>query len=136
MPRKEPRVPKIIRYAVVGLGHFAQAAVLPAFAHARKNSQLAAFVSGDAKKHEVLGKKYGVNLHYSYEQYDECLRSGDIDAVYIVLPNAMHREYAVRAAEAGIHVLCEKPLAMSEAECEDMIEAASSHRVRLMTGYR
>jgi glucose-fructose oxidoreductase len=126
---------KIVRYAVVGLGHIAQVAVLPGFAHAR-NSQLVALVSGEPKKLKKLGKKYGVSLTYSYEQYDECLRSGAIDAVYIALPNDMHREYAIRAAKAGIHVLCEKPLAVSVRDGEAMLEASVKNHVKLMTAYR
>src|SRR5882724_9632170 len=93
-----------IRYAVVGLGHIAQMAVLPAFAHARKNSELAALVSGDAAKRDKLGRKYGIARVHSYDDYDACLKSGDIDAVYLALPNNLHREYSVRAARAGIHV--------------------------------
>src|ERR1051325_4419858 len=125
-----------IRYAVVGLGYIAQIAVLPAFQHARSNSQLVALVSGDPLKLRKLGKKYGVARTYSYDQYDECLESGEVDAVYIALPNSMHCEYTVRAAEAGIHVLCEKPLAVTETECEEMIAAAAQSNVQLMTAYR
>jgi predicted dehydrogenase len=123
---------KTVRYAVVGLGHIAQAAVLPAFAHAR-NSRLAALVSGDARKRKQLGKKYRVPA-FSYEQYEECL--GQIDAVYIALPNSMHAEYTIRAANAGVHVLCEKPLAVTVRECARMIEACESANVKLMTAYR
>jgi glucose-fructose oxidoreductase len=125
-----------IRYAVIGLGHIAQVAVLPAFAHARRNSQLTALVSDDPKKLKELSKKYKVAHTYTYQQYDECLRSGDIDAVYIALPNSMHAEYSTRAAKAGIHVLCEKPMAVTENECEMMIKAARDHRVKLMIAYR
>ena len=70
-----------IRYAVIGLGHIAQVAVLPAFAHAARNSVLTALVSDDPEKLRQLSRRYGVKLTYSYEQYDDCLRSGDIDAV-------------------------------------------------------
>jgi predicted dehydrogenase len=125
-----------IRYAVVGLGHIAQVAVLPAFAHATRNSELTAWVSDDPVKHEKLRKKYNVQHTYSYEQYDDCLRSGAIDAVYIALPNNMHCEFTVRAAQAGIHVLCEKPMAVTEKECEQMIAAAAKARVQLMIAYR
>lgn len=125
-----------VRYAVVGLGHIAQVAVLPAFANARRNSRLAALVSGDAVKLEELGKKYQVEDRYSYDQYDELLRSGKVDAVYIALPNSLHCEYAVRAAQAGVHVLCEKPMAVTEAECERMAAAAREAGVRLMVAYR
>src|SRR3954466_8984780 len=96
---------RIIRYAVVGCGHIAQVAVLPAFGNSRRNSKLAAVVSGDEAKRKAIMKKYEVQHGYSYEQYDECLQSGEIDAVYIALPNSLHCEYAVRAAERGIHVL-------------------------------
>ena len=128
--------PRRVRYAVVGLGYIAQAAVLPAFAHARKNSELAALVSDDEKKRRELSRRYRVPATYSYERYAECLESGDVDAVYIALPNFLHRDYAVAAARQGVHVLCEKPLAVTEEECEDMIRAARDGGVRLMTAYR
>ena len=122
-----------VRYAVVGMGHIAQVAVLPAFRHARRNSVLAALVSDDPKKQRLLSRKYRVPS-YSYEQYEECLEQ--VDAVYIALPNAMHAEYTIRAARAGVHVLCEKPLAVTADECEQMIEACASAGVKLMVAYR
>ena len=127
---------KQIRYAVVGLGHIAQVAVLPAFGNARRNSRLAGLVSGDPVKRAELARKYGVDRTWSYEEYDACLKSGEIDAVYIALPNSLHHEYALRAAQAGIHVLCEKPMALDEAECRRMGEAARAARVKLMVAYR
>ena len=117
---------KRIRYAVVGLGYIAQVAVLPAFEHASENSELHALLSSDSKKLKELSKKYDVPSTYSYEEYDQCLESGEIDAVYIALPNNMHREYTERAARAGVHVLCEKPMAITEHDCESMIETSSS----------
>jgi len=129
-------MPKKIRYAVAGQGYIAQAAVLPAFENASKNSELVALLSDDPAKLKKLARKYGVDRTYHYEQYDECLRSGGIDAVYIALPNHLHREYTVRAAEAGIHVLCEKPMAMTEKDCEEMIRACRDARVKLMIAYR
>ena len=127
---------KHVRYAVVGLGHIAQVAVLPAFANARRNSRLAALVSGDPVKLQALGKKYQVERLASYAQYEELLKSGDIDAVYLCLPNSLHADFAVRAAAAGIHVLCEKPMAVTEEECERMGAAAREARVQLMVAYR
>jgi glucose-fructose oxidoreductase len=124
-----------IRYAVVGLGHIAQVAVLPAFRHAA-NSEVTALVSSDPLKLRSLAKKYKVKSTYSYDQYDKCLASGQVDAVYIALPNDMHAEYAIRAAEAGIHVLCEKPMAASEAHCHEMIDAVEDRDLRLMIAYR
>lgn len=125
-----------VRYAVVGLGYISQAAMLPAFAQARENSELAALVSGDPKKLRSLGRKYKVAHTYSYEQYADCLKSGTIDAVYIGLPNHMHRAYSEAAARAGVHVLCEKPMAFDEVECEAMIAAAEEAKVKLMIAYR
>jgi glucose-fructose oxidoreductase len=124
-----------VRYAVVGLGDIAQIAVLPAFKHAA-NSQLAALVSGDAAKLKKLARKYHVERVCDYDHYDELLVSGEIDAVYLALPNRLHCEYAVRAADAGIHVLCEKPMAVTEVECEKMLAAAAATKVRLMIAYR
>jgi glucose-fructose oxidoreductase len=121
---------------VVGLGYISQAAVLPAFAHARENSELTALVSSDPKKLKTLARKYKIANTYSYEQYADCLRSGDIDAVYIALPNHMHRAYTIAAAKHGIHILCEKPMALSEKDCDAMIEAAEEAQVKLMIAYR
>lgn len=103
-----------LRYAVVGLGYISQVAVLPAFAHAGKNSELVALVSDDPVKLKKLSKKYELELTYSYDDFDECLAGGEIDAVYIALPNNTHRDYTVRAARAGVHVLCEKPMEITE----------------------
>lgn len=125
-----------VRYAVVGLGHIAQVAVLPAFKAARKNSRLAALVTGDAKKARQLSRKYGVPDVYDYAQFDELLSSDIVDALYIALPNHMHREFTVRGLDAGLHVLCEKPLALTEDDCLAMSEAAEGSRAKLMTAYR
>ena len=124
-----------IRYAVVGLGHIAQVAVLPAFQHAR-NSQLAGLVSGSPEKLQKLAKKYRVENTWSYKEYENCLHSGAIDAVFIALPNDLHRDYTIRAARAGIHILCEKPLAVTARDCQQMINEAKKNRVKLMTAYR
>jgi predicted dehydrogenase len=118
---------------VAGLGHLAQVAVLPAFRSA-SNSELVAIVSSDAEKRKKLGKKYRLKHVYSYEEYDRAL--AEVDAVYLVVPNHLHKEYAVKAAQAGVHVLCEKPMAVSEEECEAMIQAAEANNVKLMIAYR
>ncbi len=125
---------KKVRYAVVGTGWFAQEAILPSFPNA-KNSQLAAIVSGDPKKQKELGELYKVPA-YDYQQYGDLLESGTIDAVYIVLPNSMHKEYTVRAAKEHIHVLCEKPMAATADECRDMTAACTAADVKLMIAYR
>jgi predicted dehydrogenase len=125
-----------IRYAVVGLGHIAQNAILPAFVHAQKNSELTTLVSDDPVKLRTLSREYGVRNTFTYKDYDICLRSGEIDAVYIALPNNLHLDYCARAARAGIHVLCEKPLAVTEGECQQIIQACAENDVKLMTAYR
>jgi predicted dehydrogenase len=125
---------RTIRYAVVGLGHISQVAVIPAFAHARRNSQLVAIVSGDRSKRQEIAKRYRIEHAFTYEQFDECLRV--VDAVYIALPNSMHAEYTIRAARAGVHVLCEKPMAVTVEECRKMLGACRKARVKLMIAYR
>src|SRR5688500_3941322 len=97
-----------IRYAVVALGHISQVAILPAFQHAG-NSEIAALVSDDPDKLRVLARRYDVPVVASYDDLEGAIEEGGVDAVYIALPNHLHREYAVRAARAGAHVLCEKP---------------------------
>ncbi|HVZ95093.1 MAG TPA: Gfo/Idh/MocA family oxidoreductase [Phycisphaerales bacterium] len=125
-----------IRFALVGAGHIAQNAVLPGFTNARPGCELTAIVSGDARKRRALGKQYRVPHTLGYEDFDAACRADLFDAVYIALPNSMHCEYTIRAAEAGIHVLCEKPMAVTSSECRRMINACREHDVRLMVAYR
>ena len=126
---------KKIRYAVVGTGWISQIAFLPSIAQTG-NSEVTALVSGNRANAGKLATFYGIPHSYSYDQYDEMLKSGNVDAVYIALPNSMHADYAIRAAKAGIHALVEKPLAVTVAECEAMIAAADAAGVMLMTAYR
>lgn len=123
-----------IRYAVVGLGHIAQAAILPAFAHARKNSSLRAIVSGDTEKLAELGDKYRVPIRVSYDDFEAALT--EVDAAFVASPNTLHTEHTVRAARQGVHVLCEKPLATTYDDCQRMIAACRDANVKLMTAYR
>src|SRR5689334_5203198 len=104
---------KKVRYAVVGLGHIAQVAVLPAFEHAAENSELVALISSDSEKARELAIRYGITVTGSYDELEDVLDAAAVDAVYIAVPNSMHRELTERAARAGVHVLCEKPLAVS-----------------------
>jgi predicted dehydrogenase len=123
-----------IRYAVVGLGHIAQTAVLPAFEHA-ENSELAALVTSNPEKDRELTERYGVKA-YTYEDLEKALDEQQVGAVYISTPNIFHREHTERAARAGAHVLCEKPMATTEEDCEAMIRAADENQVKLMIAYR
>jgi glucose-fructose oxidoreductase len=125
-----------VRYAVIGQGYITQVAVLPSFAHAGRNSELVALFSDDEQKLEKLGRKYGVDHLYDYDEFEEGLREAQVEAVYIALPNDLHREYTERAARAGAHVLCEKPMALTVADCDSMIGATRAAGVRLMIAYR
>jgi predicted dehydrogenase len=126
---------KRVGYAVVGLGHIAEHAVLPAFRHAKK-SRLIALVSSDPAKAQRLAKKFGAPSHCTYDRFEECLRDPEIEAIYIATNNSTHLEFTRRAAAAGKHVLCEKPLANTTDECRQMIDACRRANVRLMTAYR
>ena len=126
---------KKIRYAVVGSGWISQIAFMPSIAQTG-NSEMTAIVSGNPANAKKLAEFYGIAHVYPYERYDEMLQSGLVDAVYIALPNSKHADYAIRAAKAGIHVLVEKPLAVTAVECEAMIAAADAAGVQLMTAYR
>src|SRR3954467_4663221 len=123
-----------IRYALAGLGHIAQVAILPAFEHA-ENSELAALITGDPEKHDELSKKYAVPA-YSYDLFERAVKERSVDAVFIALPNTMHRQYTERAAAIGAHVLCEKPMATTEEDCLAMIQACAEGNVKLMIAYR
>ena len=125
-----------VRYAVVGLGWIAQESVLPGFRNTTKNSELVALVTDDPEKARKLSKEYDVAKTTSYHGYDELLRRGSIDAVYIALPNNLHADFTIRAARAGVHVLCEKPMASSVEACESMTHACEEHGVKLMIAYR
>jgi predicted dehydrogenase len=125
-----------VRYAVVGLGNIAQVAVLPAFAHARENSELVALISSDPQKRRTLSQRYDVELNGSYEDLERILRDARVDAVYVAVPNSSHREMTERAACAGVHVLCEKPMATTEEDCEAMIRVTREQGVKLMIAYR
>ncbi len=127
--------PNRVRFAVVGQGYFAQHAILPAFASV-KNAELAALVGGDEEKLVKLGRKYGVETLVGYDDLEGLLASGEIDAIYVATPNSLHREHTILAAEHGVHVLVEKPMATTEADCQAMIDACSGGGVKLMVGYR
>jgi predicted dehydrogenase len=128
--------PKKIGYAVIGLGRIA-GHFMPGV-NASSSSQITGLVSGHRDKAERVAAQYGVpqNSIYSYDNFDSIADNKSIDAVYVALPNSMHAEYTIRAAKAGKHVLCEKPMAVSVAECEAMIAACKQANVKLMIAYR
>ena len=126
---------KRVGYAVVGLGHIAEHAVLPAFRQA-KQSRLVALVSSDPKKAQRLARKFGASSCYTYDRFEDCLRHPEVEAVYVATNNSTHLEFTRRAAAAGRHVLCEKPLANTTQECGEMVEVCRRANVKLMTAYR
>ena len=125
----------MIRYAVVGAGWISQEAFLPGVAQSG-NSTIAAIVTGDMVKGAKLAAFHRVPQVVSYADYGALLSSEAVDAVYIALPNSMHREFTIRAAQAGKHIMVEKPLATSVADAVAMIAAAKEAGVFLMTAYR
>lgn len=126
-----------VGYALVGLGHLTLNQILPAFG-ACKKSKVVALVSGSPEKMQKVAAQYGVKKEscYSYADYDKLKDNKDVQAIYIVLPNGMHAEYTVRGAQAGKHILCEKPMANSAAECQTMIDACKKADRKLMIAYR
>lgn len=123
-----------VRYAVVGAGWISQARFMPGIARAA-NSQLAAVVTGDAEKARALAARYDIRS-CGYDEYDALLASGDIDAVYLALPNAMHRDFSLRTLQAGLHLLLEKPMAVSSDQCREISAAAARSSLKLMIAYR
>jgi predicted dehydrogenase len=136
MPAFIPKEQRI-GYAVIGLGRLSLDQILPALKES-KRSKLTALVSGDRKKAEAVAKMYDVpeTSIYDYKNFDSIKNNPDVHAVFIVLPNSMHKEYTIRAAKAGKHVLCEKPMAMNPEECQEMIDACKAADVKLMVAYR
>ncbi|MFO0956528.1 MAG: Gfo/Idh/MocA family oxidoreductase [Isosphaeraceae bacterium] len=128
---------KRLGFAVVGLGELALHEVLPAFGRCQY-ARPTALVSGHRDKAEKVADQYGIGRDhiYGYNDFDRIADDASVDVIYIILPNSMHREFTVRAAKAGKHVLCEKPMANSVAECEEMIAACTRAERLLMIAYR
>lgn len=132
-PRKKDR----LGVALVGLGYYSTDLLAPALQQT-KNCYLAGIVTGTPAKAEAWKKKYNIpdkNI-YNYQTFDSIANNPDIDVVYVVLPPSMHKEYTIRAANAGKHVWCEKPMAMTEKECQEMIDACRKNKRSLAIGYR
>ncbi len=128
---------KKMGWAIVGLGNLAINQILPAFAKAEK-AKVVALVSGHRDKAEKLAARYSVRPEdiYNYQNYDELKNNPRVDIIYIVLPNSMHAEYTIRGAQAGKHILSEKPMATSVKDCESMISACRQANRKLMVAYR
>lgn len=125
-----------LRYAVVGLGHIAQTAVLPAFKNARRNSEVTALVSEDPAKLEFWGRKLKVKALYATERFEALCQSGEIDAVYIATPNTDHARFIETALKHDIHVLTEKPMVASSEQARRLKPILDRSRAQLMVAYR
>jgi predicted dehydrogenase len=126
-----------VGFAIVGLGHLALDQIMPAFGRS-KYARPVALVSGHRTKAQKVAAQHGIGDEaiYDYDSFGRLADNAEVKVVYIVLPNGMHAEYTIRAAKAGKHVLCEKPMAVSVREAESMIDACNAARVKLMLGYR
>ncbi len=134
---KQPRKKEKLGVALVGLGYYSTDLLAPALQQTR-HCYLAGIVTGTASKAVAWKAKYNLpekNI-YNYQNFDSIANNPDIDVVYIVLPPSMHHEYVIRAAAAGKEVWCEKPMALTVKECQEMIDACNKHRRSLAIGYR
>ena len=143
-PDKQPPdlvLPEVIKrkvgWAIVGLGQLALEEVMPAFAISQY-SRPVALVSGHPDKAKRVAAAYGIESKniFNYENYDQLANVDDVEVIYIILPNSLHAEFTLRGLKAGKHVLCEKPMASSIDECEQMISAAKAADRKLMIAYR
>jgi len=135
--RAQQKAPDSIGYAVVGLGKLSLGQILPALKKTR-NAHLAAVVSGSPEKAKKAAAEFGLpdTAIYTYDTFDSIAKNPAVQVVYVVLPNSMHADFTIRAFKAGKHVLCEKPMAVSLAECERMIAAGKAANRQLMIAYR
>lgn len=133
--KKIPR--RKLGIALVGLGSYSTGQLAPALMHT-KNCFLAGIVTGSPLKADSWAKQYSLkpgNI-YNYENFDQIIHNKEIDIVYIVLPVFMHKEFTIRGARAGKHVICEKPMALNAADCRIMIDACKAEKRLLSIGYR
>ena len=128
---------KKLGMALVGLGNYSTNQLAPALQET-KNCYLAGIVTGTKEKEKIWAEKYNIpekNI-YNYDNFESIASNDDIDIIYVVLPNSMHAEFTIKAAKAGKHVICEKPMAVSVDECNAMIKACKDNNVKLSIGYR
>ena len=128
---------KKLGIALVGLGTYSTYELAPSLLET-SYCRLAGIVTGTPDKEKIWADKYNIPKEniYNYDNFDRIKDNDDIDIVYVVLPNAMHADFCIRAAKAGKHVICEKPMAISVKECDAIIEACKKANVKLSVGYR
>jgi predicted dehydrogenase len=135
-PNQDPPDARI-GFAILGLGRLATEEIMPAFGRV-KHAKLVAFISGSPEKARVLAAQYGLpdSKIYGYDEFDRIRDDQSIQAIYVVTPNALHHEHVLKAAAAGKHVLCEKPMSVTSAEADDMVRACAQANRKLMIAYR
>lgn len=128
---------KKLGVALVGLGSYSTYQLAPALQDT-EHCYLAGIVTGTPDKEKIWAEKYNISDEsiYNYQDFDDIKNNKAIDVVYVVLPNSMHADFCIRAARAGKHVICEKPMAMNVEECDAIIEACKKANVKLGMGYR
>jgi len=133
LPKKKDK----LGIALVGLGYYSTDLLAPAL-QLTEHCYLAGIVTGSPDKAKTWQQKYNIpeKNYYDYGRFDEIASNHDIDVVYVVLPPSMHKDYVIKAANAGKHVWCEKPMALTVAECQEMIDACNRNKVKLSIGYR
>jgi len=131
------REEKKLGVALVGLGSYSTYQLAPALLDT-KHCYLAGIVTGTKEKEAIWKNKYALaeDCIYNYENFDQIINNPKIAIVYVVLPNSMHANFCIRAAKAGKHVICEKPMAMNVAECDAIMKACTDNSVKLSVGYR
>lgn len=128
---------KKLGLALVGLGSYSTYQLAPSLLET-EHCYLAGIVTGTKEKEAIWSNNYNIpkkNI-YNYENFDSIAKNDDIDIIYVVLPNSMHADFCIRAAKAGKHVICEKPMAISVEECDAIINACKEYNVKLGVGYR
>lgn len=132
-----PKAKEKLGVALVGLGYYSTDLLAPAL-QLTKHCSLKGIVTGSPDKAKIWQQQYNIpeKNTYDYKTFDSIANNQDIDVIYIVLPPSMHAEYVIKAANAGKHVWCEKPMAVTAAECQAMIDACKKNRVKLSIGYR
>ena len=131
-----PKEDKVLRVAIMGLGSYGTR-VAEAMRDC-KRAKLVGVVSGTPSKISAWQEKYGIPAKncYNYENFDQIKDNPDIDAVYVITPNSLHKPFSIRVAKAGKHVICEKPMALNAAEAKEMVDVCKAAGVHLLVGYR
>ena len=135
-PDTEPYQGPVLRVAIMGLGGYGT--MVAEAMRACKKAQLVGVVSGTPSKVSAWQTRYRIPVKncYNYQNFDEMVNNKDIDAVYVITPNGLHKDHVIRAAKAGKHVICEKPMAINAKEGQEMVDACKKAGVKLLVGYR